>query len=151
MMRKESLKLTGEDLPKEALQSSLLDPAGVQPERKTPEVSWSNFSCLLCFFSLLSDLQICVPSCAKAANKVNSGLIFCFALFSGSPGLPQKRILEYQSDTWWANQLFTAVLSISLFHCLQKQCCDRGLRGSSWKKRKEPQVPSSLVLFVKPK
>lgn len=150
MLRKESPKLIWQDLPKEALQSSLLDWAGVKPERKTPEVSWTNIS-LLCFFRLISGVQICVTSGVKAANKVNSESIFCFVLFSGNTGLPQKRILEYQSETRWANQLFTAVLSISLFHCLQEQCCDRGLRGSNWKKRKEPQVPSSLVLFVKPK
>lgn len=100
--RKESLKLTWQELPKEALQSSLLDSAGVQPERKNPEVSWSSFSCLFCLFRLLSDLQICVTSCVKAANKVNSELIFLFGfvLFSGNTGLPQKRILEYPSDTW---------------------------------------------------
>lgn len=37
--KQHSLKITWQNLPKSVLQSSLRDSAGVQPERKTPEVS----------------------------------------------------------------------------------------------------------------
>lgn len=147
----DSLKITWQNQPEKVLQSSLLYSAGVHLERKNPEVSWGSFSCLFWFSgSLLGSLQIHVTSCTKAANKVNSEFCLFRVGYSGNTDLPQKRILEYQSDTWWTNQLFTAVLSISLFHCLQKQWSDRGLRELNDEKI-ETQVPSSLVLFVKPK
>lgn len=89
-MRKESLKLTWQDLPKEALQSSLLDSAGMHPDSKKP---WSSFSCLFCFFRLLSGLQICVTSCVRGTNKVNSEFFkFCFVFRESR--LPSKE------DTW---------------------------------------------------
>lgn len=56
MMRKESLKLTWQDLHPEALQSSLLNSAGVQLQRINPELSGAVF--LVCF-AFSGFFQIC--------------------------------------------------------------------------------------------